>query len=95
MCNHELVVKDAFTKDKAVKITICKNCLDVKGVVIHGEKQESDKQNIWDLKDRRMVRMNSLNHATQLVALMYPGSETLVDQTLKIAERIEQWIYRE
>lgn len=48
---------------------------------------------VWDLKDRRMVRMNALRHAVAYIVLIPPADITL-DAVLHTAEEFENWVYR-
>ena len=53
----------------------------------------------WDMKDRRMARMNALSHAVKTVELSLSSKEALGEDTIaglvmKTAEIYEDWIYR-
>jgi len=53
----------------------------------------------WDGKERRMVRMNSLAHATELVKDAQSFTEAkdlekMVKETMGAAEQFELWVYR-
>jgi len=57
------------------------------------EKKEVD----WDAKERRMVRMNSLSHATEIVKTSVKddvGEDSMAQLVTKVAEQLENWVYR-
>jgi len=97
MCNHkpeDLVIKDSFSLDKAVKVTICKKCLEVINVSIHGKKAS-----VWDIKDRRISRQNALSHAVQIAIHTTAFAENTTKENLlnivkDIAQNLEEWVWR-
>ena len=57
-------------------------------------------QEVWENKDKRMVRMNSLSHAVEIFKLSKEnktvegeGYETIIECVKTIAEQLETWIY--
>ena len=71
---------------------------------VHKDSSKEVPPGVWEAKDRRMARMNSLTHATNLILetmkMLDPMKiDELLDQSqdkvLKLAEKYEAWIYRE
>ena len=59
--------------------------------------QPKAKEPDWDGKDRRMVRMNVLSHATLMVNQDYLSAlkdDERVTKVKRVAEKLETWIYR-
>ena len=99
-CEHDWDIREGHSDTKAVKVTICKKCREIKNVLIQGEVKKDNGQSVWDLKDRRIARENALSHATLLAIRLNEilpdviAKDKMVNMTLDIAGTLETWIYR-
>ena len=103
-CEHDLIIKDGYSDTKAVKITICKKCLEIRNVLIRNmliqdevkkEVKKETEQSVWALKDLRIARMSALKPAADLVCQSQCGDLSKAREMVKeIAKEFEAWIYR-
>ena len=101
----DLVGKNVeLTLDDNNKITYLEKLPTEKEILEVNEEDlsKSEKNEYWEAKDRRIVRQNVLSHATNIAIAIYNRKEEIegitVDEVtntiMRIAERLENWVYR-
>ena len=95
-CKHEYIIKDGFSQNHALKITLCRFCCDIKEVVAKGEKVVKNQDLIWAEKDERMARMSAIKSAVELLkeGVMHITKPITMNDVFKVANEMVTYIYK-
>ena len=92
MCEHEIVIRDGFSDTKACKVTLCRKCLEISKIEVHGEKPKPKPP----AQGTTIGRMSVLKAATDIeiqTASLANISPTL-ENVFALAEKLEAWVFR-